>query len=118
MIDEGLIKSGVFEGFFVLLCDVDVVYEIFLGVEVNLSMVVFDSVLMFLKEYCCIVVIGVGGGSSIDMVKGVVVMVINGGMIFDYEGYNKILDELLLIFVILIMLGIGSECMVLMVFMN
>lgn len=116
--DEGLIKSGVLEGFFTSLRDADVAYEIFSGVEANPSTAVLDSALTFLKEHRCTAVIGVGGGSSIDTAKGVAAMATNGGTILDYEGYNRIPDEPLPIFAIPTTSGTGSECTASTVFTN
>ncbi|MGU7782778.1 iron-containing alcohol dehydrogenase [Burkholderia sp. PU8-34] len=116
--DEGLIKSGVLEGFFASLREADVAHEIFSGVEANPSTAVLESALSFLKEHRCTAVIGVGGGSSIDTAKGVAAMATNGGTILDYEGYNRIPEEPLPIFAIPTTSGTGSECTASTVFTN
>ena len=116
--DEGLLKSGVLEGFFASLKAADLGYDVFSGVEANPSTTVLERALNFLKDHGCTAVIGVGGGSSIDTAKGVAAMATNEGTILDYEGYDKIPNAPLPIFAIPTTSGTGSECTASTVFTN
>ncbi|SPA37002.1 1,3-propanediol dehydrogenase [Cupriavidus taiwanensis] len=116
--DEGLIKSGVLEGFFASLSTADVAYDVFSGVEANPSTTVLERAVAFLKDHDCTAVIGVGGGSSIDTAKGVAAMATNAGTILDYEGYDRIPNAPLPIFAIPTTSGTGSECTASTVFTN
>ncbi|WP_354681961.1 iron-containing alcohol dehydrogenase [Cupriavidus necator] len=116
--DEGLIKSGVLEGFFSSLSAADVAYDVFSGVEANPSTTVLERAVAFLKDHGCSAVIGVGGGSSIDTAKGVAAMATNEGTILDYEGYDRIPNAPLPIFAIPTTSGTGSECTASTVFTN
>ncbi|MEC3765521.1 MULTISPECIES: iron-containing alcohol dehydrogenase [Cupriavidus] len=116
--DEGLIKSGVLEGFFASLSTADVAYDVFSGVEANPSTTVLERAVAFLKDHACTAVIGVGGGSSIDTAKGVAAMATNAGTILDYEGYDRIPNAPLPIFAIPTTSGTGSECTASTVFTN
>lgn len=116
--DEGLIKSGVLEGFFASLSAADVAYDVFSGVEANPSTTVLERAVAFLRDHDCTAVIGVGGGSSIDTAKGVAAMATNAGTILDYEGYDRIPNAPLPIFAIPTTSGTGSECTASTVFTN
>lgn len=116
--DEGLIKSGVIEGFFQSLTDAQIPFEVFSGVEPNPSTEVLDQAVAFLRASGCDAVIGVGGGSSIDTAKGVAAMATNPGNILDYEGYDRLPNAPLPIFAIPTTSGTGSECTASTVFTN
>ncbi|MDT4830768.1 1,3-propanediol dehydrogenase [compost metagenome] len=116
--DEGLIRSGVLEGFFQSLADAEIAFEVFSGVEPNPSTEVLDQAVDFLKARGCDAVIGVGGGSSIDTAKGVAAMATNSGSILDYEGYDRLPNAPLPIFAIPTTSGTGSECTTSTVFTN
>ncbi|MFC5699321.1 iron-containing alcohol dehydrogenase [Pseudomonas sp. GCM10022186] len=116
--DEGLIKSGVLEGFFQSLADARIPFEVFSGVEPNPSTEVLDQAVAVLKASGCDAVIGVGGGSSIDTAKGVAAMATNPGSILDYEGYDRLPNAPLPIFAIPTTSGTGSECTASTVFTN
>ncbi|MCO6060234.1 iron-containing alcohol dehydrogenase [Pseudomonas sp. MOB-449] len=116
--DEGLIKSGVLEGFFQSLAEAQIPFDVFSGVEPNPSTEVLDQAVAFLKASGCDAVAGVGGGSSIDTAKGVAAMATNSGSILDYEGYDRLPNAPLPIFAIPTTSGTGSECTASTVFTN
>lgn len=71
-------------------------YEVELGVQVYL-------------DYQCDAVIGVGGGSTLDVAKGIAIIASNGGSICDYEGVDQIIQPLPPMVMISTTAGSGSE---------
>lgn len=116
--DQGLIDSGILQGFFNSLEQAGIDYQLFSAVEPNPSTDVLDAAVALLKARDCKAVIGVGGGSSIDTAKGVAAMATNPGNILDYEGYDKLVNPPLPIFAIPTTAGTGSECTASTVFTN
>jgi len=60
-------------------------------------------------ESGCDAVMGVGGGSAIDVAKAVAILATNGGVIQDYEGVNKITRPLPPMLMVSTTAGSGSE---------
>ncbi|PKA39473.1 alcohol dehydrogenase [Rhizobium sullae] len=108
--DAGLIASGILEAFVKSLKAETIRYEVFSGVEPNPNTGVLDQALHLLKSTGCDAVIGIGGGSSIDVAKGVAAMARNPGNILDYEGIGKLKNPALPLFAIPTTAGTGSEC--------
>lgn len=71
-------------------------YEVELGVHVY-------------RENQCDAVIGVGGGSALDVAKAIAIIASNGGEISDYEGIDRILSPLPPMVMISTTAGSGSE---------
>src|SRR5690606_13089730 len=46
------------------------------------------------REAECDAIVGVGGGSAIDVAKAIAILATNGGNICDYEGVDKITSPL------------------------
>ena len=82
--DEGLVKFGVAQKVIDSLSDAGIQYSIFDKCEANPSVETVEKVTALAKE--ADMLIGLGGGSSIDPAKAAAVMVTNGGNIRDYEG--------------------------------
>ncbi|MFC3884513.1 iron-containing alcohol dehydrogenase [Bacillus songklensis] len=57
----------------------------------------------------CDAIIGVGGGSALDVAKAIAVLAANGGKISDYEGVDKIEKPLPPMIMIMTTAGSGSE---------
>jgi alcohol dehydrogenase len=107
--DEGIYKSGVLENLEKSLEREEIKYEIFNGVKPNSGNKIVSKGAQIAKKENCDVVIGVGGGSSIDTAKAISVMVTNLGSILDYEGLNKIKEPPLPIVAVPTTAGTGSE---------
>lgn len=91
----------------------------------NVEILVYDKIFFnFIKEYVmevvvicweekCDFVVGLGGGSFIDFVKSIVVMVCNDGDYWDYvlggSGKGCFVIKVFFIIVIFIIVGIGIE---------
>ncbi|WP_096199464.1 iron-containing alcohol dehydrogenase [Bacillus sp. FJAT-45350] len=61
------------------------------------------------EEHECDAVLGIGGGSSLDVAKAIAIVVTNGGSINDYEGVDKIHSPLPPLIMISTTAGSGSE---------
>lgn len=116
--DEGLMRSGVLDGFFASLRAAEIAYETFDGVAPNPDTGVLERAVAFLRQHGCTAVAGVGGGSSIDTAKGVAAMATSAGSILDYEGYDRIREAPLPIIAMPTTSGTGSECTASTVFTN
>lgn len=57
----------------------------------------------------CDAIIGVGGGSALDVAKAIAIVATNGGEIKDYEGIDKIVHPLPPMIMIMTTAGSGSE---------
>lgn len=60
-------------------------------------------------DHECDAIIGVGGGSALDVAKGVALLASNGGNISDYEGVDKVHSPLPPMVMIMTTAGSGSE---------
>jgi len=56
------------------------------------------------------VIIGLGGGSSMDTAKGILFLLSGGGAMSDYQGHGKAIGEMLPFIAIPTTAGTGSEC--------
>ena len=61
------------------------------------------------KEAKCDAILGVGGGSAIDVAKAIAILATNGGDIIDYEGVDKINAPLPPLVMVPTTAGSGSE---------
>lgn len=111
VIDKGLwvIKDGVVDKILYYLWEVGIEVVIFDGVELNLKDInVCDGFVVFCCEQCDIIVI-VGGGSLYDCGKGIGIVVIYEGDLYQYVGIEILINLLLFIVVVNIIVGIVSE---------
>ena len=107
--DEGIYKSGILENLEKSLEREGIKYEIFSEVKPNSGDKIVNKGAQIAKDENCGVVIGVGGGSSIDTAKAISAMVTNPGSILDYEGLNKIKETPLPIVAVPTTAGTASE---------
>lgn len=64
----------------------------------------------FAREVKPDVIIGLGGGSSMDTAKGILFLLSGGGTMSDYQGHGKAVGEMLPFIAIPTTAGTGSEC--------
>ncbi|MCO0596219.1 iron-containing alcohol dehydrogenase [Peribacillus butanolivorans] len=64
---------------------------------------------LFFNNHECDAIIGVGGGSALDVAKGIALLATNGGTISDYEGVDKVHSPLPPMVMIMTTAGSGSE---------
>jgi len=82
---------------------------LFEGVEANPSLETIKKGTKLAKEKECEVIIGVGGGSSMDTAKGIAVLATNPAPLTNYLGRNKVKETPLPIIAVPTTAGTGSE---------
>ncbi|RLC38501.1 MAG: alcohol dehydrogenase [Candidatus Nealsonbacteria bacterium] len=107
--DKGLIKAGILSSLEDSLKSREIKYIIYDQVKPNSSSKIVTEGTNIAKEENCKLVIGIGGGSSMDTAKAVAAMVTNQGNIMDYAGIDKIKNQPLPNIVIPTTAGTGSE---------
>lgn len=88
--DQGVLKAGLLEPVLKSLDGASIPYAIFDRVEPEPPATVVDEGTRTLKEERCDLVIGVGGGSSLDVAKGISVMATNPGSVLDVCGFDLV----------------------------
>lgn len=107
--DEGIIHSGILRRVTDLLEEIGVQYYIFDQVESDPSLGVVEKASVSYRRYGCTLVIGVGGGSSIDVAKAVGLSTSREGSLVEYAGGKPIKGRLPPIYAIPTTAGTGSE---------
>lgn len=90
--DKNLEEIGLLEPIIKELKESNVEYKIFNKVEPNPEIHIIDEGAAFAREEAFDMIISVGGGSSIDTGKGISIMAVNEGSVYDYldgRGENK-----------------------------
>lgn len=87
---RGRVKAGVVGRMQKSLADEEIVSSIFDGVEVDTPARVVDECAQLAHEEKSSIIIGVGGGSSMDTAKAVSIMVTNEGKVLDYAGVDLV----------------------------
>lgn len=83
--DQGIVRAGRLKDVTVVLENQKISYVVFDKVTSDPSSSFIDEGLNILKETGCDCVIGLGGGSPMDVAKGIRMMATNEGIIFDYD---------------------------------
>lgn len=83
--DRGIVDSGLMKIVENHLNENQIPFEIYAEVKSDPSSAFVDKGLKLLRNTGCDGVIGVGGGSSMDVAKGIRIMATNDGSIFDYD---------------------------------
>ncbi|MEJ6581294.1 MAG: iron-containing alcohol dehydrogenase [Akkermansiaceae bacterium] len=104
--DAGIVAAGHVARAVVLLGDV-VVYD---GVHENPTESNVAECAEFARSVKPDVIIGLGGGSSMDTAKGALFLLSGGGRMSDYQGHGKAKGEMLPFIAIPTTAGTGSEC--------
>jgi alcohol dehydrogenase len=108
--DKGLVKAGIVARVTTALEDGGIKdYSIFDGIEPNPRDTTVQSAYEAAKDCGADVLIAIGGGSSMDVAKGVGVLLTNGGVIGDYEGLGKVTVPITELIAIPTTVGTGSE---------
>lgn len=107
--DKGVSKAGILKKVTDVLEGAGIRYHIFDGIEPDPPMEVVEKAVSLYQKHGCTLVIGLGGGSSIDGAKSVSLMASRQGSIREY-GAGKVIDgQLIPIYAIPTTAGTGSE---------
>jgi alcohol dehydrogenase len=107
--DPGIIQAGLLDGISPSLKKAGVTVTLFDQVEADPHIEIVDQALARLKEEKCDSVIGLGGGSSLDIAKLVAAMAVNPGHISDYFGVDLLAKPGLPLIAVPTTAGTGSE---------
>ena len=88
--DPGLVKAGVAGRVGEVLAGGGIEYAVFDGVEPDPRIEIVDACLGAARDSRCDVLIGLGGGSSLDIAKMVSILLTNGGQATDYVGIGRV----------------------------
>lgn len=86
--DLGVVEAGLLEPVTKSLEEASVSYVVFDGVEPEPPARLVDEGTEIFKQEGCDLVVGVGGGSSMDVAKGISVMATNEGSVRDFCGFD------------------------------
>ena len=87
--DPGIVAAGYSAQAVELLEAAGLKSFVFSGVEENPTTRHVDAGLSFARENEIDLLVGLGGGSSMDCAKGINLLLTNGGRMEDYRGYGK-----------------------------
>lgn len=107
--DPGCLKANLVEPVQKSLTAAGINCEVFSGVEPNPSVEVVEEAFRLLTSFGADVIVGLGGGSSLDTAKAVGILATNGGKITDYEGVEKVAAPAMPVVGIPTTAGTGSE---------
>jgi alcohol dehydrogenase class IV len=107
--DPGIIKAGLLEQIKPALKKAEIALALFDRVESDPRIEIVDQALAQLKMEKCDTVIGLGGGSALDIAKLVAVMAVNPGHISDYFGVDLLVQPGIPLICIPTTAGTGSE---------
>lgn len=107
--DQGVIKADLVSGVEESLKAQKVNFGIFDKVEAEPPARIVDECARIIGEQGYDIVIGIGGGSSLDVAKGAAVVAVNGGKILDYAGMDMVPRRGLPKILIATTAGTGSE---------
>jgi alcohol dehydrogenase class IV len=107
--DPILLKAGLVENVHAPLSEAGVAVEIFSGGEPEPSMLAAANCLAAAREFYPDAVLGLGGGSNMDLAKATAIITAHGGTLRDYIGDDKIPGPVTPILCVPTTAGTGSE---------
>jgi alcohol dehydrogenase class IV len=107
--DPVLLKAGLVEHVHAPLNEAGVAVEIFSGGEPEPSLVAAASCLGAAREFYPDAVLGLGGGSNMDLAKATALVIAHGGALGDYIGDEKVPGPVLPVICVPTTAGTGSE---------
>ena len=88
--DPGLVEAGLVEAIKAPLDSDGIAFSLYDQVEPEPPARIVDQCAQYLKDEKCDLIIGVGGGSSLDVAKGASIMATNEGSILNYSGVDMV----------------------------
>jgi len=88
--DPGVVAAGLMAPIIASLEEKDIPYVLYDGVEPEPPSRVIDRGAEIFKAEACRLILGIGGGSSLDAAKGISIMAVNEGGILDYCGMDQV----------------------------
>jgi alcohol dehydrogenase class IV len=107
--DPGVARSGVLDKVTEPLAAAGIAFQIFADVQPEPPIACAEAALSALNKGNADLVIGVGGGSSMDVAKVAAMLAVNGGDVRQYWGENKVPKPALPMVLIPTTAGTGSE---------
>lgn len=107
--DSGVANAGWLDKVIESCQDAGLAFATFIEMTTNPKDREIEAGCFAFKEQECDAIIGLGGGSALDVAKGVALLVTNGGIISDYEGVDKVHSPLPPMVMIMTTAGSGSE---------
>lgn len=108
--DRGIAEAGHLERVINSLSAAGVEWSAFMGVVENPTTQTVDECVTSARDMNADLLIGLGGGSSMDTAKGCNFLLTNGGRMSDYWGTGKAAQPMLPFIAIPTTAGTGSEC--------
>jgi alcohol dehydrogenase class IV len=107
--DKGIVESGLVEKIVSTFKQEGMKYIVFSDFEANPTVQAIEKGSSVFKESECDVLIGIGGGSSMDTAKGIAILATNPGPLQDYEGPDKVPNPVPPIVAVPTTAGTGAE---------
>lgn len=107
--DSGVAEAGIVDMVIEEIRNANVDVSLFSEVEQEPSVHNLDSCFKQFTVSNCDLIVGLGGGSSMDVAKGVSILATNGGNILDYVGIEMVAKKGIPKFLIPTTIGTGSE---------
>ncbi|CAM3924559.1 iron-containing alcohol dehydrogenase [Paenibacillus alkaliterrae] len=107
--DPGVVLAGVVDRLTAPLKSADIPFAVFSEIEADPDIGSVEKGLALAKQEGCDLVVGVGGGSSLDTAKAIGIMLTNEGHIRDYVGINKVVHQAAPVIAVPTTAGTGSE---------
>ncbi|HEY3130876.1 MAG TPA: iron-containing alcohol dehydrogenase [Acidobacteriota bacterium] len=116
--DAGIRTAGILQKALELLSSARIGCEVYDGVKQDSGSKLIAEAAELLRRCKADVVVGIGGGSSLDTAKAVATLLTNPGTILDYTGLHKVKNRLPPVIAIPTTAGTGSEVSLWSVFTN
>jgi 1,3-propanediol dehydrogenase len=107
--DPGIVSSGWIDQALIYLQQDQINYEVFYNITSNPKDYEVENAVKQYRTSGCDIVLGIGGGSSIDAAKAVALLSTNEGSIHEYEGIDKIENPLPPMIMIPTTAGTGAD---------